>query len=301
MTSDPRAAAVLLMVLAGSAALFALIYQREAWCRYLCPLGTLGAAFTAPGIFQVRANPAVCGTSCKTHECYKGTDSVPGCPVFHHPLFASDAHACRLCLNCLRVCPHGSARLYARLPLRAIWTQLGLSGVLTPFSLSVFFLSLWLLAAQVAGAAPGPMALAAGGLLCVMLGSVSGALLPRLLAADEEAGKDAAARAAFASMVLAWGPLVAYQLAHVPLVGEMVLRARDGSWLGGWSLSLLPALQVIGIVSAALMAAGVLGAVERRLVREGGEPRRWGWALLRGTGVIFTLAALAILLGPKTP
>jgi len=231
MVESPRASAVLLLSLAGLAILFGWVYQRETWCRYLCPLGTLGAAFSAPGVLLVRANPAVCGADCTTHDCFKGTPSKPGCPVFHHPLYASDSHSCRLCLNCLQVCPHGSARLYGRVPLRAIWAQLGLSGVLTPFSLSVFFLSICLLAVQALHVEPGTPLLAAGSLLCVLLGALSGRILPRLLARDREAAKGATARAASAFMVLAWGPLTAYQAGHVPFIRELVLLGRQGGFL----------------------------------------------------------------------
>ncbi|MEW6757334.1 MAG: cyclic nucleotide-binding domain-containing protein [Acidobacteriota bacterium] len=299
MVESPRASAVLLLSLAGLAILFGWVYQRETWCRYLCPLGTLGAAFSAPGVLLVRANPAVCGADCTTHDCFKGTPSKPGCPVFHHPLYASDSHSCRLCLNCLQVCPHGSARLYGRVPLRAIWAQLGLSGVLTPFSLSVFFLSICLLAVQVLHVEPGTPLLAAGSLLCVLLGALSGRILPRLLARDREAAKGATARAASAFMVLAWGPLTAYQAGHVPFIRELVLLGRQGGFLervlpqGG--MAALPLLQIGAVAAAFSFAALVLGALERRLERDGVELRRWGWTVLQAAGAAYAVLAILIL------
>jgi hypothetical protein len=183
--------------------------------------------------------------------------------------------------------------------LKAVWNQLGLSGVLAPFSLSVFFLSLWMLAAQASQMPPGPLALAAGALSCVILGSGFSGVLPRLLATDDELGRDAAARAAFAAMVLAWGPLAAYQLANVPVVGELALRASEGTWLGellpSGGIGVLPLLQTGAIVTAALFAAVTLSAVENEVFRKGGKPRRWGWAVLRATGIAYPLLALWIL------
>ena len=113
MTSSPLPSGVLLLVLMGTAAAFAVVYQRETWCRYVCPLGTLAAGYALPAPLQVRANPSLCATYCTDHACYKGAGDTPGCSVFHHPLFASEGHQCKLCFNCVHVCPHGSAKLYA--------------------------------------------------------------------------------------------------------------------------------------------------------------------------------------------
>ena len=79
--------------------------------------------FSLAATLFVRSNPNVCSTKCTTHDCNKGSDQYAGCPVFHHPLFARNAHICKLCFNCLKSCPHGSARLYLRPPLVRIWQQ----------------------------------------------------------------------------------------------------------------------------------------------------------------------------------
>jgi transcriptional regulator with AAA-type ATPase domain len=136
MTANPAAAGILLLSLMAAAVVFSIIYKRESWCRYLCPLGNLGAVYSMPAVLNVRANPDVCATYCTTHECFKGSDRLPGCPVFHHPLYARDSHHCKQCCTCLWICPHDSARLYARLPLQSIWRQADLGGDLVPFSFS---------------------------------------------------------------------------------------------------------------------------------------------------------------------
>jgi NAD-dependent dihydropyrimidine dehydrogenase PreA subunit len=99
-------------------------------------------------VLTVRSNPSVCATMCTTHECFKGSSTRPGCPVFHHPLYASEAHACKQCYECLRVCPHQSARLYLRLPFQSVWAQPDVGGALVPFALFLFFFAPAMLASQ---------------------------------------------------------------------------------------------------------------------------------------------------------
>lgn len=141
-------AGFLLLALFAAAVAAAVIWRRESWCRYLCPLGNLGAICSLPAALTVRANPSVCATMCSTHECFKGSDTRPGCPVFHHPLYANEAHACKHCYECLRVCRHGSARLYLRLPFQSVWAQPEVGGTLVPFALFMFFFAPAMLASQ---------------------------------------------------------------------------------------------------------------------------------------------------------
>ena len=148
MTENPRAAGFLLLALFAAAIASAVIWRRESWCRYLCPLGNLGAIYSLPAVLTVRSNPSVCATMCTTHECFKGSSTRPGCPVFHHPLYACEAHACKQCYECLRVCPHGSARLYLRLPFQSVWAQPEVGGALVPFALFLFFFAPAMLASQ---------------------------------------------------------------------------------------------------------------------------------------------------------
>jgi DNA-binding NtrC family response regulator len=48
MTEHPLASGTLLLSLMTAAVVFAVVYQRETWCRYLCPLGNLGAIYSLP-------------------------------------------------------------------------------------------------------------------------------------------------------------------------------------------------------------------------------------------------------------
>lgn len=57
---------------------------------------------TSPVVpLTVAAKRSVCASTCTTHDCYKGNDTHPGCPVWHHPQLVSEAHRCKTCLTCL--------------------------------------------------------------------------------------------------------------------------------------------------------------------------------------------------------
>jgi hypothetical protein len=148
MPRTPAATGVFLIVLASFPAVMSMIYEREVWCRYLCPLGALSAGYAVPSPVVVHANQTVCASQCTTHDCSKGSACEAGCPVFLHPLYVRDAHFCKLCFSCLRNCRHQSAKLYVHLPLLDIWRRAELSATLIPFATITFFVALVMLASQ---------------------------------------------------------------------------------------------------------------------------------------------------------
>jgi transcriptional regulator with AAA-type ATPase domain len=284
MTERPRAAGMLLLALFAAAIVSAVVWRREAWCRYLCPLGNLGAIYSLPAVLTVRSNPSVCATMCTTHECFKGSQTLPGCPVYHHPLYANEAHACKQCYQCLRVCPHGSARLWLRLPLQSVWAQPDVGGALVPFALFLFFFAPAMLASQGSGWAatvPGFSATALGALAATALVAPR---LPRLLGGGEHPGPVLSTRVAFTLLVLAWGPAMAFQLGHVGVLGTLRLHAEPGAVAGlllpsaGLSLRLLD--QVRAVLLSGVLAGICLLGIRGRLQHGGAARPRVRWRLL---------------------
>jgi transcriptional regulator with AAA-type ATPase domain len=300
MTSRPRAAGMLLLALFAAATVSAVVWRREVWCRYLCPLGNLGAIYSLPAVLTVRSNPSVCATMCTTHECFKGSQTLPGCPVFHHPLYANEAHACKQCWQCLRVCPHGSARLWLRLPLQSVWAQSDVGGALVPFALFLFFFAPAMLASQGrgwAGTLPGFTATALAALAAT---AVVAPRLTRLLGADERTGPVPATRVALTLLVLAWGPAMAFQLGHVHALGMITLRAEAGglaAWLlpgNGLPLRVVDQVRVV-LLSGALAGICLLG-IRGRLRREGAEFPRARWPVLALICAAYVATALFLVL-----
>lgn len=298
----PEATGFLLLGLVGCAAASALLYEREAWCRYLCPLGGLSAGFAPAAPIYVHADPNICGARCTTHACFKGAEGRPGCPVFHHPLYARDAHFCKLCLQCIRGCPNGSARLFLRPPLWSVWGLADLSPLVVPVALTTFFLSLGMLAAQGEAwiaTAPGFTVTAAAALVCA---AVLRPVLPRLIAPGQDPDPALLARAGVALMILGWGPLMAFHAAHVPGLSSLDLATLPGSfWQDAFRLTRVPItvlVQSAAVLFAAILSAFTFWRIRAAQQRAGGGESARGWFLLASLCVVYVAVALILIAGP---
>jgi transcriptional regulator with AAA-type ATPase domain/polyferredoxin len=298
MTSTPLASGVLLATLIGASVLMCLVYQREVWCRYLCPLGALASGYSSAATLSVRANPSVCASRCTTHECYKGTATEPGCPVYHHPLYANEAHVCKLCLGCLDRCPYESVKLYLRPPLMAVWRVGYAAATLVPFALGVFLLALVLLGSQGSGWMAERGGVTVLGLLAVVAGVLLAFRLPRMVAHDLEPASPVVASVAFALLVLGWGPLMAYQVGNIPLLTRLFVGARPGvAELGvaGFGVSLLPLAQLGFIALATAMALFSLWRIRVQARKAGIVLKRSGWVALGALCVGYVAAAVVLV------
>ncbi len=297
MTSFPLASGLLLGSLMVASVACCAVYQREVWCRYLCPLGALASGYSTASTLHVRANPSVCASRCTSHECYKGSDGSPGCPVYHHPLYANDSHLCKLCLGCLERCPHQSARLYLRPPLLAVW-RIGYSdATLVPFAVAVFLLGLVLQASQLASWTSRPQAVTLLGLAAVGFGVLLSVRLPRLVEQEPEAASPVVTSVAFSLLVLGWGPLMAYQLGNIPALRWVFLAGHPGTAIADWlgQLSLLPVLQLLSIALASGLAAVALWRIAARAREQSVALNRAGWAALSMLVVVYVIAAVALV------
>jgi transcriptional regulator with AAA-type ATPase domain/polyferredoxin len=292
MTYNPVATGVLLLTLMGAATALCLIYQREPWCRYMCPLGGLGAGYAATAMVHVRANPNVCATQCTTHECFKGVGDSPGCSVFHHPMYARDGQYCKMCLECLTTCPHGSARLYLRPPLLGIWRVGSLSEALVPFALVVFFASVVMLASHRSAWVALPI-----WYTVVLLAAVCAAIglhkLLRRMFGDETG---VVTSIAFALLVLGAGPFMAFHLQNIPFL-ETVRISMPGEVFsvasGAVQIGLLEVLQFLAIMISAVLAAVAMWRIRVRILDRGVAP--WGWRIVDALAAVYLVGALALL------
>jgi hypothetical protein len=214
---------------------------------------------------QLTANPRICASSCTTHECYRGTEKIPGCTVFHHPLDSMEAHRCKLCLDCLRSCPHGSARLQIRPPLAAVWRLDTGSADLAMFAVAVSLLALVLAAGLAFEPVAHPATFTVLCALAVASGVGAHAALTRM--ATSESGGVNLTRAAMALMILGWSALMTSQLANIPAIADANLILTDASWLPSWApveVSLLKVLQVLLVVAGTALALLTLDQVRFR-------------------------------------
>ena len=120
IVESPRGSGYLLGLLVVGVVITGVLFERRAWCRYLCFLGGLSGNYSRASGIQLRATPEICAT-CRDQYCYTGRDGIPGCPVFETPRAMASMANCNFCAACIKSCERGSIRLLARTPTRELW------------------------------------------------------------------------------------------------------------------------------------------------------------------------------------
>src|SRR3990167_8669032 len=110
---------LMLFILVG-VVLMGAVFERRAWCRYLCFLGGLSSNYSMSSALELRAIGEKCKT-CKTPTCYKGTEKVEGCSMFEYPRTMETNQFCNFCSNCIKTCPHDAIRITPRSPTSELW------------------------------------------------------------------------------------------------------------------------------------------------------------------------------------
>ena len=81
-----------------------LIFERRAFCRYLCPVGGFIGLYSQVAPVEVRVkDPAVCAAHTEK-SCYTGSADGYGCPWQVFPGTLTKNIYCGLCMECLRTC-----------------------------------------------------------------------------------------------------------------------------------------------------------------------------------------------------
>jgi len=106
ITTNPYATAVLALVMVGMAAIALSIFERKAFCRYMCPVGrTIGAYSDLAAVKLGPINDDVC-VKCTSLECFHGTQDVEPCPTHLVMGYLKTNTYCTSCGACGVSCPH---------------------------------------------------------------------------------------------------------------------------------------------------------------------------------------------------
>ena len=119
ITDSPGGTAYLLMALTVGAVVMAVLYQRRAFCRYVCPIGALTGLYAMTSAVELRSRERGC-KECQ-QECFRGASEAEGCPLYQYPRTMDSNRNCNLCGLCVKRCPHGAIELRARVPGRELW------------------------------------------------------------------------------------------------------------------------------------------------------------------------------------
>ncbi|MBE2198203.1 MAG: 4Fe-4S binding protein [Anaerolinea sp.] len=112
--TQPQVTAVILAAFLFIAVGVSLVFERRAFCRYLCPVGGFIGLYaqTAPIELRVRDTAVCAGHTDKT--CYTGSAAGYGCPWDVFPGGIVKNNNCGLCMECLRTCPHDNIAIQIR-------------------------------------------------------------------------------------------------------------------------------------------------------------------------------------------
>jgi hypothetical protein len=104
-------------------------FRGASFCKYLCPIGQFNfvASLVSPLEVAVR-DPAVCA-SCRTRDCIRGRDGIPGCELHLYQPRKSGNMDCTFCLDCVHACPHDNVGILAATPGKDLWNDAHRSGI----------------------------------------------------------------------------------------------------------------------------------------------------------------------------
>ncbi len=104
-------------------------FRGASFCKYVCPIGQFNfvQSFLSPLEVKVR-EPAVC-ESCRTKDCIRGRDEIPGCEMHLYQPRKSSNMDCTFCLDCLHACPHQNIGILAGVPSAELWRDANRSGL----------------------------------------------------------------------------------------------------------------------------------------------------------------------------
>jgi hypothetical protein len=114
--TTPSASAALLIGLAFTAVAVSMVFERRAFCRYLCPIGGFIGLYSQASPLALWVKDR---TICAAHTektCYTGNANGYGCPWQAFPPALTKNLNCGLCLKCLRTCPHENVAIHLRNP-----------------------------------------------------------------------------------------------------------------------------------------------------------------------------------------
>ena len=120
LVESPTNTGYLLLFVFAGVVLMGAMFEKRAWCRYLCFLGGLSSNYSMNSALELRANSEICKT-CKDPTCYKGTEKVEGCSMFEYPRTMDSNRFCNFCANCIKNCPHDAIKITPRPPTSELW------------------------------------------------------------------------------------------------------------------------------------------------------------------------------------
>jgi polyferredoxin len=114
LLTSPLVTAVVLVGMLLAAIGLSAVFERRAFCRYLCPVGGFIGLYAQVAPIELRIKQKDVCVTCEGKPCYNGSAAGYGCPWDVFPAGLTRNTYCGLCMECLRTCPHGNIAVNLR-------------------------------------------------------------------------------------------------------------------------------------------------------------------------------------------
>ena len=92
------------------------LFRGASFCKYVCPIGQFNFVQSLVSPLEVKVRDSDVCTVCRTRDCIRGRDEIPGCEMELFQPRKSSNMDCTFCLDCVHACPHDNIGMLAGLP-----------------------------------------------------------------------------------------------------------------------------------------------------------------------------------------
>jgi len=114
LLTTPSITGIVLATMLFAAIGLSTIFERRAFCRYLCPVGGFIGLYSQTAPIELRIKDKQVCVKCEGKPCYNGSSEGYGCPWDVFPGGLSKNTYCGLCMECIRTCPHDNIAVNLR-------------------------------------------------------------------------------------------------------------------------------------------------------------------------------------------
>jgi cytochrome c oxidase assembly factor CtaG len=104
-------------------------FRGAAFCKYVCPIGQFNFVQSLVSPLEVTVHDQQICATCRTKDCIRGRDGIPGCELDLFQPHKSGNMDCTFCLDCVQSCPHANVGLVASVPGSQLWHDRFRSGI----------------------------------------------------------------------------------------------------------------------------------------------------------------------------
>jgi len=114
LLTTPNMTGIVLAGMLFAAIGLSMIFERRAFCRYLCPVGGFIGIYSQTAPIELRIKEKQICVTCEGKPCYNGSSAGYGCPWDVFPGGLTKNTYCGLCMECIRTCPHDNIAVNLR-------------------------------------------------------------------------------------------------------------------------------------------------------------------------------------------